>query len=325
VIKFSIIGTSEASISHIKGIKKSDQADCKYIYSRNINRANEFSKRFKLIPTDNFNLILDDKNVDALIITTEPSRHATLAVKALDFDKHVLIEKPVDSDLDNAKKLLDNVKSKKSKLVASVVSQNRFDPIITEMKKQLELGSIGEPFLCEVKMFWNRNSEYYSRGNGWRGNIGNVLLNQGVHFLDLVIWFFGYPEKIDSRLYQVNSDINCFDSAIVTLRFPHNMYASMIFSTACRYSEPFEFNIYGQKGNLNYRKRTGLSNRLPIKAHLISEMIKKIYWTYKSPLLLQLEDFINSINYNKPPAVSIREAYEVLNVVKECENNFVDF
>ncbi len=169
MIQFAIIGASGASISHIKNIKKSKYGECKYIYSRNIQRAEEFSRQFNLTPTDDYERILNDTNIQALTITTEPFRHSMLAIKALEYDKHVLIEKPVDSDINNAKKLLEIEKSKKSKLVASVVSQNRFDPIFIDMKKQLENGLIGVPFLCETKMFWKRTSDYYSSGNGWRG------------------------------------------------------------------------------------------------------------------------------------------------------------
>jgi predicted dehydrogenase len=324
MIQFAIIGASGASISHIKNIKKSKYGECKYIYSRNIQRAEEFSRQFNLTPTDDYERILNDTNIQALTITTEPFRHSMLAIKALEYDKHVLIEKPVDSDINNAKKLLEIEKSKKSKLVASVVSQNRFDPIFIDMKKQLENGLIGVPFLCETKMFWKRTSDYYSSGNGWRGKIGNVLINQGIHFIDLVIWFFGYPKTIFSNNFRVKSNIDCFDSSIVTLTFPNKMKASMIFSTACQNSEPFQFNIYGSKGKLNYNNRTKIGIDSHFLPHLTKRIKNRIISRDNSPLYIQIEDFINSILCNKPPAVSIKEAFEVLNVVKECENNFSD-
>jgi len=322
MIQFAVIGTSGASISHIKSIKKSNYAECKYIYSRNINRAEEFSKVFQLIPTDNYKKILDDTSIQALTITTEPSRHASLAIKALECDKHVLIEKPIDSDLGNAKKLLEIDERKNSKLVASVISQYRFDPIIIRMKKELNNGLIGTPFFCETKMFWKRTSQYYSSGNGWREKFGNVLLNQGIHFIDLIVWFFGYPNNIYSKNYRVKSNINCFDSSIVTLTFENNMIVNMIFSTACQNNEPLRFNIYGSKGTLNYDKRTKVDICFPLLFDIVKKTKDRIVSKFNPPINKQIEDFIFSILYNKPPAVSIKEAYEVLNLVKKCERNF---
>ena len=321
MIKFAVIGTSGASISHIRCIKKSNNAECKYIYSRNIHRAEEFSKKFQLIPTDNYRKILDDTSIQALTITTEPSRHASLAIKALECDKHVLIEKPIDLDVGSAKKLLEIEETKNSKLVASVISQYRFDPMILRMKNELNNGLIGTPFFCETKMFWTRTPQYYSSGNGWRGKFGNVLLNQGIHFIDLVIWFFGYPQNVYSRNYRVKSNIDCFDSSIVTLSFTNNMNVNMIFSTACQSSEPLKFNIYGSKGTLNYNKRTNLDICFPLLTNLTKKIRNRIINKYNSPIYLQIEDFISSILYNRPPAVSIKEAYEVLNLIKKCENN----
>jgi len=323
MIKFAVIGTSGASLSHLRGLQKSNYAECKYIYSRNIDRARKLAKKFNLIPTDDYNIILDDSTVEALTITTEPSRHANLAIKALDFGKHILIEKPIDSDIQRARKLLEAEKSINSSLVVSVISQYRFDPIILKMKKQLEIGAIDSPFLCEVKMIWNKTDEYYSAGNGWRKKYGNVLLNQGIHLIDLVVWFFGYPMEIESQTYKVNQNIDCFDTAIVKLKYSDNMYVDMVFSTAFLYSEPFQFNIYGPKGKLNYRNEIHERFNLSSNIQVINNVLNKILNRQEPPIFLQIEDFIHSIIHKSPPAVSLSEAYDVLNVVKECEKDFL--
>ena len=171
-------------------------------------------------------------------------------------------------------------------------------------------------------MFWHRTSDYYLAGNGWRKEIGNVLLNQGIHLIDLIIWFFGYPKSIFSKNYRVKSNIDCFDSSIVTLTFTDRMYASMIFTTACTYSEPFQFNVYGSEGTMRYNNRRNMKSSYV--RDIIFNGIKSIYYGKRhSPLYFQIEDFISSIINNKLPQVSLKEAYQALNLVKECEYTFL--
>mgnify|MGYP002830347067 FL=1 len=229
----------------------------------------------------------------------------------------------MDSDISMAKKVLEE--ANKSSLVTSVVSQNRFDPKILEMKKQMKINLIGEPFLCEVRMFWSRSLDYYSSGNGWRGKIGNVLINQGIHLIDIVIWFFGYPKRIESSIYKVKDNIECYDNAILTLQFEHNIWANMVFSTACSDSEPYGFRIYGTKGTLVYdadniysRKNQGIQFTNKLRQLFGNRFRLKVE---KSLLQLQIENFIDSIINKTTPAVSLKEAYDTLSVIKKCEKD----
>jgi predicted dehydrogenase len=249
-IRFAVIGTSGIAPGHIHAIQNNPKAEVIYIYSRDIKRAQELAKHFKLIPTRTFEEILSDKTIDAIDIVTEPSRHAILALEAIKNGKHLLIEKPLDIDIVMAEKVM--VAASKSPTLTTVISQKRFETEIINMKKELDNKKIGEPYLAEAKLFWKRSNEYYSKGNGWRGKEGNVLINQGIHWVDIAIWFFGLPTKIRSLNLKVKKEISCYDTAICCLEFSNNILFNLTCSTATHISQADEFKIYGTNGILDY-------------------------------------------------------------------------
>ncbi|MDD5156329.1 MAG: Gfo/Idh/MocA family oxidoreductase, partial [Candidatus Omnitrophica bacterium] len=220
-IKFAIIGASGVAPGHIKAIQSNPHAELVYLYSRDAERSKSFAKQYGLIAAATYEQILSDKNIDAVDIVTEPSRHAELALMAIQNKKHVLIEKPLETDMLKAQELV--TESSKVSTITSVISQKRFEPVIKAMKGQLDNRISGDIFLAEVKMFWHRTSDYYAKGNCWRSHEGNVLVNQAIHWIDIAIWFFGFPLKIKSLNLKVKKEISCYDTAICCLEMPNNI------------------------------------------------------------------------------------------------------
>ncbi len=313
-IRFSIIGTSEIAPKHIRGIQNNPKAQVVYIYSRDIKRSEEFARRYHLSPAKTYEEILSDRTIDAVDIVTEPARHTELALEAVKNKKHVLIEKPLDIDIEPAKKLV--TLASDCQTVISVISQKRFDLKIMAMKGQLENKIIGKPFIAEARVLLSRSHAYYSKCNGWRAKEGNVLINQAIHWIDIAIWFFGMPTKIKSLTSTVKPQISCFDTAICCLEFPNGVLFNLVCSTALNKSQREEFRIYGTKGILDYNIPKG--SRLS-KIFNILNKTSSFKRPYRTPLECQIDDFINSIIEKRPPVVTLQDAYNALEIAKSCE------
>ncbi len=311
-IKFAVIGTSEIAAAHIRAIRNNPCARVNSIYSRDIERAKEFARRYGLTPIAAYEEILRDDTINAVDIVTEPNRHASLALEAIKNHKHVLIEKPLDTDIASAKDAV--LAAASSKMVVSVISQKRFEPEIINMKRKLEGKIIGKPYLAEIRLMWPRDADYYKKGTGWRGEIGNVLVNQAIHWLDIAIWFFGVPVKATSLLSKVKEDINCYDTAICSLEFANNVILNLTCSTAVNCREPDTFRIYGTKGLLDY---SGEKRKRP--AVKILNKAKVFLKISKSPLERQIDNFIACIIHKGTPAVSILDGLRALEAVRLCE------
>lgn len=315
-IRFAIIGASGIAPSHINALQNCPKVEVVYIYSRDINRSKEFAERFGITPVKSYMEILNNNIINAVDIVTEPSRHAKLALEAIKHGKHVLIEKPLDTNLKLAKKVVKE--AAKAPTVTGVISQKRFEPIIRDMKKELDKRSIGKPYLAEVKLMWKRTDEYYGKGNRWREREGNVLINQAIHWIDIALWFFGPPVKVRSLTERVKENISCYDTAICCLEFHNNLLFNLVCSTAVRESQPEEFRIYGTKSILDYNaiKNSNLRYKYPILNKAIN-FLKSM----KTPFQCQIDDFVDSIINKTPPVVSVEDAYAALKVVKACEKD----
>ena len=136
-------------------------------------------------------------DVDLVIIATPSGLHIEQALEVLEAGRHVVIEKPLDVNLDRADEILAAAKAAEAKgLVASVISQHRFDPASVVVDQARRAGRFGRLTSAIASVSWYRSQGYYDSG-AWRGTWamdgGGAVMNQGVHTVDLLLWFLGRP------------------------------------------------------------------------------------------------------------------------------------
>jgi predicted dehydrogenase len=81
--------------------------------------------------------------------------------------KHVIVEKPLATTLEQANSLIEECKKRKVKLAA--IFQERFHESSQQLKKAADEGRFGVKFLGSAYIKWYRLQEYYDASGGWRG------------------------------------------------------------------------------------------------------------------------------------------------------------
>src|SRR4051794_32127779 len=88
--------------------------------------------------------------------------------------------------------------------------------------------------LGEASIKWHRTQEYYDSGS-WRGTKamdgGGALMNQGVHYIDLLLWLMGEVESVKAEIATRTHDIEVEDLGVAVLRFASGALGSIIGST----------------------------------------------------------------------------------------------
>lgn len=306
-VRVALIGTSGIAKEHINVIKKNKNAELIFIFSKDYNRALSWSKKYKIEAVKSYKDLLSDKSIDCVFIVNEPSEHIDFALPALNAGKHILIEKPIDIDLERALDFSNKVN--KSDQIVSVISQKRFDPRLISIKKIIDSGSLGKIISCDIELRWNRSAEYYNHGNKWRAKYGGVLINQAIHWLDIAIWFFGNPSKLYGLEKKVKPELGCSDTAIIGVEFANGPLVSFQCTTASRISTPETIKIMGTKGSYSFSNKTSIANKF-------FNRIKNLIFREKSPFQKQIDQFINCIINNKKPSVSVDDAIEALKLAK---------
>ncbi|MBO8127439.1 MAG: Gfo/Idh/MocA family oxidoreductase [Firmicutes bacterium] len=125
-----------------------------------------------------------DPQVEIVSIATPPSTHAEMACRAMEAGKHVLVEKPLATTVQAARKIIE-VQRKTGK-IAAVNYMLRFNPIIEALAELTKKKVFGELRRAAVENYAQDEvlpPEHWF----WRPNIsGGILIEHAVHFIDLV-------------------------------------------------------------------------------------------------------------------------------------------
>lgn len=179
-------------------------------------------------------LLSADIDVDVIVIATPNGLHEMQSIKALNADKHVVIEKPMALTKTGCERIIYRALQKHKQVFC--VMQNRYSPPSVWLKKLLESGQLGEIHIVQINCYWNRDERYYVK-NGWHGTQaldGGTLFTQFSHFVDLMYWCFGDITNINARLkdfsHQNLTDFE--DSGFVSFDFIEGGIGCINFSTA---------------------------------------------------------------------------------------------
>jgi UDP-N-acetyl-2-amino-2-deoxyglucuronate dehydrogenase len=193
-------------------------------------------------------------DVDLVVICTPSGLHVVLAEEALAAGKHVVIEKPLDVSLPRARDILElSRRAEQDGLVVSVISQHRFDPASTVVAEAAHSGAFGRLTSGLASVAWWRSQEYYDSGQ-WRGTWeldgGGAVMNQGVHTVDLLVWFLGRPVEIDARTALLAHErVEVEDIAVATIRFESGALAVLHATTAAYPGLSVRLQVHGDRGS----------------------------------------------------------------------------
>ena len=110
LLKIGVIGVGHLGQHHVKHFCSINGINFLGLFDTNTNQANAISKKFKVKAFENIDNLID--SVDAVSIVTPTTYHASVAEKCIKKKKHVFIEKPITSTIEEADKLLALAKKK---------------------------------------------------------------------------------------------------------------------------------------------------------------------------------------------------------------------
>jgi len=172
------------------------------------------------IATSDHHALLADPEIDAVIIATRHSSHAQIALDALEAGKHVFIEKPMTTTVEDAQEV--QAKAEANELVVRVGFNRRFSPYLNAMRRAV--GTEGE------RVFFARVN-IGQIGDDWSNTPeeGGRIMGEGVHFFDLCNWFIGSePESLSATCTGDPGVTN--PNACVIVRYPCGSAAQVLYT-----------------------------------------------------------------------------------------------
>ena len=241
----------------------------------------------KVVHTTSIRDILTDKNIDAVAISTPINSHFKIAKNALESGKHVFVEKPMASNVIEAKQLIKIAKSKNLNLfVGHVFLHNEIFKKIKKIDRQESI--------TYAHFAWKKFGTFDE----------DIFKNLLSHDISLILALFGSPNRI--RLTNNVGFITTSDRISLELNFTRNRKCEVSIDRISPHKEKSvtfltkkNLFVWNDDELLRFDKR--------------SQSFKKIYQSKNTPLHLECKKFIANISSKK---VSYDSSFLALNVTR---------
>jgi UDP-N-acetyl-2-amino-2-deoxyglucuronate dehydrogenase len=251
-VNFAILGAGVAANFHSQAIAANAGLGARLRAVAHYNPA-----RFKVIsaefgaPCLTYDAVLADREVDVVSICTPGGQHAQQTIAAAKAGKNVLVEKPMALSLTDADAMIDACNRAGVKL--AVVLQRRAEPLFERIHRAVASGDLGDLTLGAVTLPYYRPQAYYDQAD-WRGTWaldgGGVLINQGIHLVDLLVWMMGDPVSVEACADTLHRAIEVEDTLAATLRFANGALATIAATTTALPGFPHRLELYGTNGGI---------------------------------------------------------------------------
>jgi len=183
-VRIGIIGTGVSALWHVNAIKKQNQVTDIIVFDINLQAGRNFSEKYGIGVVETVKELYEQ--VEAVIICSPTPTHYDLAMEAMRRRKHVLCEKPMALNVEEAKRMADT--AKEIDIVCAVGFNYRFFDVTETWRKRYAQDDIRRIKLMIKRRFRN---DWHHKGNG-------VLMDLGIHLIDLLVYLCGQKIILNS-------------------------------------------------------------------------------------------------------------------------------
>lgn len=326
-MKVGVVGVGVICSTHVDGLRGIDGIEVAGLHDVDGDALDRVSAKLKVPAFHDFEALL--AAVDAVHLCVPSGLHADLGVVAAEAGTHVLVEKPIDVDVAAAERLVDTCRRRGVAL--TVVSQHRFAPGVRKARDLIESGGLGRLLQAHGTTVWYRTQDYYNSG-AWRGTMaldGGCLMNQGVHYVDLLQWLAGGVKAVWGCCRTANHDIEAEDIGIAMLEFRNGAVGAFLGSTVAQpgFAETLEF--FGDQGSVRIASDRIVSQHPPSPAAeteanstATGATDPTAIWGYLHQV--QFEDFYRAIAEKRDPAITGEAALEPVRIIRAIYQSSAD-
>ncbi|MBS3967157.1 MAG: Gfo/Idh/MocA family oxidoreductase [Truepera sp.] len=275
-VGFAILGAGMVADYHYQAIKANAEAGARLVAvgHHEPQRFEEIGHRFG-VPCLSQDELLAKPEVDVVCICTPNSQHAAQALAAIRAGKHVLVEKPMALSLTEADAMIQA--SQETGVKLGVVLQRRTEPLFKAVYDAIATGDLGELTLGVITIPYYRSQSYYQQA-AWRSAWGSgVLMSQGIHLLDLLVWYMGDPVEAHAFGATLHRQLGVEDTLAASLKFANGSLATIIATTTAAPGFPHRLELYGTGGGIQLEGEGAIAWQLadPTQARITPPALSK--------------------------------------------------
>ncbi|MHA1793286.1 MAG: Gfo/Idh/MocA family protein [Promethearchaeota archaeon] len=309
IIKAGLLGAGWSANNIVKAVKNIKNLEIIGVYNHDAEKASKFARTHDIkIHSDNPEVLFNNEDIDMIIVSLPHFLHYPMTMKALEKNKHVLVEKPIAISAKNAEKMVET--AKKKKLLLGTCFQNRFNDATINAKNLIEKGDLGKILQANISVLLKRDAPYFN-DNSWRGTWskegGSALINQSIHFIDLMLYLLDTrPKKVAGFQDHLIHDIETEDNATAAFVLENDMIGTIQASISVKSQIGSTLIIHGSEKTMKVTQ-TAIEIHAPNEKTIKINFLEKMDIDLKSMKVLALERLLRNfsdaiINQGTPKA-----------------------
>ena len=228
-LRFGLLGTGWIGERHARSLLKVPGTELVALCNRHLDKARAFDERVLggvAARYDDFEAMLREQSLDALLICIPPGRHDGQAEAAAARGLHLMLEKPIALTLERGRSIADAVRA--AGVTCAIGHHMRHAGPVRRLKQMIADGSAGRPVLFQGRFFANNLFPAW-----WRDPAigGGQLVEQSIHLYDLARHLFGEARDVsafvDRLAHDRVADYLVDDVSAATIRFANSAVASI--------------------------------------------------------------------------------------------------
>lgn len=321
-VRFAILSPSRWGRLLLDAAAQSERLTFAGVTSRNAETAADIVEKYGGVAFPSYDAVLADESIDAVLLPTPNFLHYEQAMAAMAAGKHVFVEKPMANSLDEAAAM--KAKSEVRELVLAVGMQGRRTGAARTVKRMLDNGEIGRTALVvathgapllhgKLEGSWYLSAEQ---------SPGGPLDQLGVHYLDLLSYFFGPVQRVSGSYTRNQAPYDVPDAAVALLEMADGTMA--VYATQQVSAYVSNLTIFGTIGAVHFRR---FGQELlwedvipPAVSKKDGPQIRPLEFSGPHPfttaLQEELEDFATCIREGGTPEVGAKEGLAALRVAR---------
>jgi predicted dehydrogenase len=238
-------------------IKRSNKLQIVACFSRSAEKRNAFAAKYDCRAAASYEEVLKDPTIEAIVNTTPNNVHLETTEAGARAGKHVFLDKPIANTVREGQAIADACN--KAGVVLALGYQRRRETHFRWIKSEIDAGRFGKLVQAECNISRDRLGRFDL--SSWRytaaGMPGGVMLQIGIHYVDVLEFLMGPVARVSARLAQLVLPGDNPDVANMILEHENGALSNLTASYASA-SEYYMMNVYGKEASAYYDLFSGL-------------------------------------------------------------------
>jgi len=307
MIRFGLLGFGAIGQFRAASLLQTPGAALTVICERDEKLLAVAASKYKVVTTSKYEDMLSRDDVDVIIVSTPPNLHREHCEAAFTHNKHVLCEKPIATNVEDAQKMVEA--AEKAGRVLGTGFNYRFYPAIAKIRAIINAGEIGD--IDHIRSFAGHpGGPEFTHPWVHRPEImgGGALMDNGIHVIDLSLHFLGKPtESMGMATDHTWLFGQSEDNGFLLMRNDKGNVASVQASWTEWRGYQFNVEVYGTEGCVrasyppmfcSLRKKPvgsakrGRKKNFWFPVFQVNERLKSYRWTIVESFIAEQRDFI---------------------------------